>query len=146
MIMRKEYERFMRYKTEKEYGGPVDRNDMYKWQIHFEGPKDSDYEGAKLHIEVIFSDEYPKTMPKCKFINDTDIFHPNVRQDGTICFGKFIWKEDYTILNLLDAIIYLLRYPNFGDGYDNKQVADFFKADPESYHRTVREIVKEFLM
>lgn len=143
--MEREFSRFLKYKTEKETGGPIDRKNMNKWHIHFEGPKDSDYEGAKLHLEVIFPDGYPSKMPKCKFINDTDIFHPNVKQDGNICFGKFTWKEDYTILNLLDAIYYLLKYPNFGDGYDNKQVADFYNADPEAYHRTVREIVQEFL-
>lgn len=143
--LQKEYEFFTMYKNDTEYGGPVDRNNMNKWHVHIEGPKDSDYSGAKLHLEITFPDNYPSSRPTCKFINDADIFHPNVNENGEVCFGEFSWKSDYTILDLLNAIYHLLKYPNFNDGYNNKQVRDFYEKDPVSYHRTVREIVEEFL-
>lgn len=144
-IMEKEYDFFLEYKNDTEYGGPINRENMNIWHVHIEGPEKSDYSGAKLHLKITFPDDYPSSMPTCYFINDTDIFHPNVNDKGKVCFGSFTWKSDYTILDLLNAIYYLLKHPNFGDGYDNQQVKNFYDADPESYHRTVKEIVQEFL-
>ena len=142
--MEKEYLFFLKNKSEFEDGGPVDRENMSIWIIHFDGPKYSDYEGGKYHVQIYFEQDYPESLPTCKFLNE-ELVHPNVNEDGIVCFGKnFNWKNDCTILDILNALYYLLKYPNFGDGYDNKQVADFYKADPESYHRTVKELVKEF--
>lgn len=141
--MAKEFIFFLKNKSENESGGPVNRKDMSKWIINFDGPKNSDYEGGKFHVEVNFPQNYPEDKPKCKFLNE-ELLHPNIRQDGTVCFGKLKWDKNNTILDIINALYYLLKYPNFGDGYDNKQVKDFYEADPESYHRTVREIVKEF--
>ena len=142
--MEKEFEFFMENKSENESGGPINRNNMFKWLIHFDGPTKSDYEGGKYHVEVTFDENNPEKKPSCKFLND-ELLHPNVRSDGTVCFGsKFYWDKDCTILDIFNALYYLLKYPNFGDGYDNKQVADFYNKDPESYHRTVKEIVSEF--
>lgn len=141
--MKKEYDFFKENKSDNESGGSVDRENMFKWIIHFDGPKKSDYEGGKFHVEVNFPQNYPEDKPVCKFLND-ELLHPNISEDGIVCFGKFKWNKDNTILDIINALYYLLKYPNFGDGYDNKRVADFYKVDPESYHRTVREIVKEF--
>lgn len=141
--MQNDYESFMKYKSENEDGGPIDRKNMFKWLIHFNGPKDSDYEGGRFHVEVTFDKDNPEKRPTCKFLND-ELLHPNIHQNGTVCFGGFQWNKDCTIFDVLNALYYLLKNPNFGDGYDNKQVADFYNADPESYHRTVRELIKEF--
>ena len=141
--MQKEYEFFMKYKSDNESGGPIDTNNMFIWKINFDGPKNSDYEGGKLHVKITFPPEYPNKIPQCYFLND-ELLHPNIRSDGRVCFGEFQWKSDYTVLDLLNALMHLLKKPNFGSGYDNKQVADFYNADPESYHRTVRELVAEF--
>lgn len=141
--MKKEYEFFMKYKSDNESGGPIDQNNMHVWKINFDGPKNSDYEGGRLHVKITFPPEYPNKIPVCYFLND-ELLHPNIRKDGRVCFGKFQWNSDCTVLDLLDALMILLKYPNFGDGYDNKEVADFYKADPESYHTTVKQLVAEF--
>ena len=91
--MQKEYNFFIENKSENEDGGPINRKDMSKWIIHFDGPKNSDYEGGRFHAEVNFPDSYPEKRPSCKFLND-ELLHPNVRQDGTVCFGKFLWNKD----------------------------------------------------
>lgn len=141
--MEKQYKFFLENKSESESGGP-DRKNMFKWKINFDGPKNSDYEGGKFHVEVLFDKDNPEKIPSCRFLND-ELLHPNINENGRVCFGyNFKWNNDSTILDILNALYFLLKYPNFGDGYDNQQVKDFYEADPISYHRTVRELVNEF--
>lgn len=141
--MEKKYDFFMKYKSENESGGPLDRKNMFIWKINFDGPNNSDYEGGKFHIEIKFNESNPDDLPKCKFLGE-ELLHPNIRDDGQVCFGNLVWNKNNTILDLLNALYYLLKNPNFGDGYDNQQVKDFYESDPDSYHISVREIVKEF--
>lgn len=75
--MSAEYNFFLKNKKESVTGGPIDRN-MFKWLIHFNGPKDSDYEGGKFHVEVNFPSNYPNEKPSCKFKN-CDLLHPNIK-------------------------------------------------------------------
>lgn len=141
--MDKEYEFFLKYKSDDESGGPIDRKNMLVWKINFNGPKDSDYEKGKFHVQITFDQNYPKSMPSCKFLNE-ELLHPNVYTNGEVCFGNYVWKEEYNILDYLSALSYLLKNPNFNSGYDNKQIKEFFESDPESYHQTVRELVEEY--
>ena len=144
-VMQKEYKFFLENKMENESGGPIDKKNMYKWNIKFDGPKDSDYEGGRFSVDITFPSDYPNSIPSCKFHDD--VFHPNIDEEGNVCFGYsdgFKWEKDYTVLDLLNALYHLLKYPNFESGYNNEQARDFFKANPEEYHEIVRSIVKEF--
>ena len=141
-VMQKEYEFFLQNKMDNESGGPINTGNMYKWNIEFDGPKESDYEGGRFSVDINFPSDYPNSMPSCRFHDD--VFHPNINEEGVVCFGGFIWKNDYTVFELLNALYHLLKHPNFGDGYNNKQVRDFYYANPEEYHEVVRDLVKEF--
>lgn len=141
-VMEKEFGYFLQNKMESESGGPIDFDNMFEWNIKFDGPKDSDYEGGRFSVNIHFPQDYPNSRPECTFLND--VFHPNIDDNGKVCFGSFSWDINYTILDLLNSLYYLLKYPNFGDGYNNKQVADFYKENPEEYHNIVRDLVKEF--
>lgn len=141
--MKKELDFFNQNKFDDESGGPVNTSSMNKWIINFNGPKDSDYEGGRFHVEITFASDYPKSMPKCKFLNE-ELLHPNIYSDGSVCFGNYSWNDGYTIIDLLSALKHLLKNPYFKSGYDNPQIKDFFEKDEVSYHRTVRELVAEF--
>lgn len=141
--MSKEFNFFLLNKDETESGGPIDRKNMYKWLINFNGPKESDYEGGKFHVEVNFPVNYPNEKPKCKFQN-CDLLHPNIKQTGEVCFGNLKWKPSFNVLNLLNALYLLLKKPNFNDGWDNKQIKDYYEKNPDEYHKTVKQIVKQF--
>ena len=141
-VMEKEYEYFKENKMDSESGGPKNTSNMYEWNIKFNGPKDSDYEGGRFSVDITFPENYPNSRPKCKFLYD--VFHPNIDDDGYVCFGDYTWENNCTILDLLNSLYHLLKYPNFGDGYNNKQVAEFYKENPEEYHIIVRDLVKEF--
>ena len=107
-IMEKELEFFNQNKFDDESGGPIDRNNMKKWIVNFDGPKDSDYEGGKFHVEITFKDDYPKSRPECKFLSE-ELLHPNIYSNGNVCFGNYEWHEGYTVIDLLAALKYLLR-------------------------------------
>ena len=141
-VMEKEFYYFLANKMDSEEGGPIDYNNMFVWNIKFDGPKNSDYEGGRFSVNINFPTDYPNSRPDCTFLND--VFHPNIDDEGRVCFGSFSWQNNFTILDLLNSLYYLLKYPNFGDGYNNKQVAEFYKANPEEYHNVVRDLVKEF--
>jgi len=141
--MQKELDFFNQNKFDDEYGGPIDRNNMKKWVIHFNGPQGSDYEGGKFHVEINFGSDYPKSIPGCKFLNE-ELLHPNINSSGCVCFGNYVWRDGYTIIDLISALKHLLKKPYFNSGYDDPQVRDFYNADPVAYHRTVRELVEEF--
>jgi len=141
--MKAEYDFFLKYKSDDESGGPIDSKNMFEWKINFNGPRGSDYENGKFHVKITFPNDYPKSMPSCKFLND-ELLHPNINSKGEVCFGNYVWKEEYNILDYLSAISYLLENPYFDSGYDNKQIKEFFESDPESYHQTVRELVAEY--
>ena len=141
-IMEKEHQYFLENKLDNESGGPINKNDMFKWNIKFDGPKNSDYEGGRFSVDITFPNDYPNSRPTCRFLHD--VFHPNIDDNGYVCFGNFTWENNFTILDLLNSLYYLLKYPNFGDGYNNQQVADFYKENPEEYHVIVKDLVKEF--
>ena len=141
--MKAEYDLFLKNKKEGVTGGPIDKSNMFKWLIHFNGPNDSDYEGGKFHVEVNFPSNYPNEKPSCKFKN-CDLLHPNIRPTGEVCFGNLKWNQNSNIFNLLDALYMLLIQPNFKDGWDNKQIRDYYEQNPENYHKTVKQIVKDF--
>lgn len=142
--MEKQYKFFMKYKSENESGGPIDKNNMFEWRIHFDGPKNSDYEGGRYHVKVIFNKDNLDCVPKCIFENE-ELLHPNINDEGEVNFGREIqWDKNHTILDILNALYYLLKYPNFLDGYDKKQIKEFYETEPESYHKVVKEIVRKY--
>ena len=58
-VMQKEYKFFLENKMENESGGPIDKKNMYKWNIKFDGPKDSDYECGRFSVDITFPSDYP---------------------------------------------------------------------------------------
>jgi ubiquitin-conjugating enzyme E2 G2 len=59
--------------------GPVNEDDLFKWEAHIEGPQGTPFEGGVFPAELKFPKDYPLNPPKMKFL--TEIWHPN---------GKFV--------------------------------------------------------
>ena len=47
------------------------------------GPDESPWEGGIYSLRLTFPEDYPSKAPKVRFT--TDMFHPNVYADGTLC-------------------------------------------------------------
>jgi len=82
--IKKDYEEFKKNKPFGGIGGSINLNDLKIWEVTIPGPIDSPFEGGKFLIKIILPDDYPNTLPTCKFI--TKVFLPNIDfTDGSIC-------------------------------------------------------------
>jgi ubiquitin-conjugating enzyme E2 A len=61
---------------------PLENNIMY-WEAILYGPQSTIWDGACFRITLEFGEDYPNKPPVVKF--KTNIFHPNVYGDGSIC-------------------------------------------------------------
>lgn len=55
--------------------GPVNEDDLFKWEALIQGPEGTPYEGGVFIAEMVFPKDYPLMPPTMKFL--CDIWHPN---------------------------------------------------------------------
>merc|ERR1711894_718384 len=89
---------------------PID-DSLYEWEALIFGPEQTIWEGGIFSLKFSFSDEYPNKPPKVKFI--TDMFHPNIYNDGSICLDilSHMWSPVYDVSSILLSIQTLLTDP-----------------------------------
>ena len=113
--LQKEFQEFNNNPPENCEGGPVNENDLFKWQFDLMGPSDSPFEGGTFHLDVEFPKDYPFKPPKCVFT--TKVYHPNVNANGSICLDilKDQWSPKLNINEVIKGILNLMVNPNPGD-------------------------------
>ncbi|VWU48327.1 ubiquitin-conjugating enzyme, putative [Hepatocystis sp. ex Piliocolobus tephrosceles] len=106
------------------------------------GPEDTIWECGIFHLIIDFSEEYPVSPPKVKFISK--IFHPNVYADGNICLDilQNQWSPIYDITSLLTSIQSLLNDPNTSSPA-NPEAARIFTSDMHLYNKRVLMCVED---
>ena len=89
------------------------QNDEQKWLVTIYGPKTTPYEGQKLFLRMLFTDNYPFKPPKCQFL--TKIHHPNIMENGEISVDilEHNWCPALTGRTVILSIISLLCCPEF---------------------------------
>lgn len=122
--------------------GPTDDN-MYHWTATIFGPPDSPYAGGTFFLDVLFTDNYPFTPPKFKFI--TKIYHPNIAADGRICMDilKSQWSPALTVAKVLLSICSLLDDPNPDDPLVT-DIAREYKEDKAKFVATAQDWTRRF--
>lgn len=60
-------------------------DDMFLWNVTFEGPEASLYEGGYFKTQLRFPHDYPNSPPEMKFI--CPMWHPNIYEDGKVCIS-----------------------------------------------------------
>lgn len=127
----KEYENLM--KDKKKLPGlsikMIDNNIRY-YKMKIIGPEDTPYEGGKYKLEIYYTDDYPNSPPKVRFLNK--IYHPNIDGLGRICLDilKDQWSPIIQMRTLGLSLITLLANPNLSDPLD-ANVANYFSQNPE---------------
>lgn len=117
--------------------GPINENNLYKWEGSIIGPSNTPYSGGLFKLSIEFPQRYPFKPPKVKFI--TKILHPNINRNGSICLDTLNtkWSPVLNICKLLLSICSLLSDPNENDPL-NSSIAKVYKEDKEKYTKLVR--------
>ncbi len=84
--------------------GPVDDNDLFRWEAMIMGPSDSPYQGGVFFLEINFPNDYPFRPPNCVF--KTRVYHPNINSNGGICLDilRNQWSPALTTSRVLLSI------------------------------------------
>ena len=95
---------------------PINKDFMH-WKASLKGPKNTPFEKGIFILEMKFSPNYPDESPLVQMRTPT--FHPNINNhNGSICVSYLTnWEKDYNINGILNAVFFLLAYPNFHNCY-----------------------------
>ncbi|KAL0481088.1 ubiquitin conjugating enzyme E2 [Acrasis kona] len=123
---------------------PIEDDDLYVWNATIVGPADTAWEGGIYSLTLTFSEEYPTKAPKIRFT--TEMFHPNIYKDGSICLDiiQDKWSPIYTVGSVLTSIQSLLTDPN-SSSPANPDAAQMIVANPKMYKRRVRKCAEKSL-
>ena len=104
--------------------------------------EDTIWQGGKFRLSLKFSDCYPNEPPAVKFLSN--IYHPNVYQDGDICLDVLQqeWTPAIGVRSLLLILQQLLDEPNT-DSPTNAIAAQEYENDYETYCEKVREMIQQ---
>lgn len=116
--------------------------DIMKWEAVIFGPEGTPFEGGTFKLKMEFSNSYPMSPPKVKFM--TKMFHPNIYANGSVCLDilQNRWSPSYSIHSVLISIQSLLHDPN-PSSPANTEASKFFTTNTALYLKKVRETVEE---
>ncbi|KAI8380883.1 ubiquitin-conjugating enzyme/RWD-like protein [Radiomyces spectabilis] len=134
--------------------GLVDDN-IYEWEILIIGASDTLYEGGFFKARLSFPVSYPVMPPTMRFI--TEMYHPNVYPDGTVCISILHppgddkygyehaserWSPVHTVETILISVISMLSSPN-DESPANIEAAKDYRENYPYFKKRVRRLVRE---
>ncbi|KAH3765858.1 rac gtpase [Pelomyxa schiedti] len=121
---------------------PLSDDNMFNWNATIFGPPDSVWEGGIFQLRMAFPEQYPERPPKIRFTSE--MFHPNVFPDGTLCLDiiQDKWSPIYSVSTILTSIQSLLTDPN-PNSPANPEAAQLLNHDKKAYNRKVRKCVEK---
>ena len=139
------------------------KDDYFKWNIVFEGPSDSLYEGGVFHAIMDFPGDYPLKPPEMKFV--TKMWHPNIHEDGKVCISILHpaehdqfneqerldekWRPVLGVQEIILSVISMLNHPNTDspanvDASVDKVLTQIeYRNNQEAYKKRVRKLVRD---
>jgi len=123
---------------------PVSDDNVFHWNATVIGPDETPWEGGIYTLRLIFPECYPDKAPKIRFT--TEMFHPNVYSDGSICLDiiQDKWAPIYSVSTILTSIQSLLSDPNPASPA-NPEAAALYQKDRKAYNRRVRRCAENSL-
>ncbi|KAL8699884.1 MAG: hypothetical protein Q9201_005748 [Fulgogasparrea decipioides] len=133
----------------------VSENDIYKWRITINGPKDSPYatliqklhqQGGRFLVYMTLPVDFPFKPPVISW--QTKIYHPNVSNDdkGLMCLGILRdgeWKPSSKLNGALEYIRQLLVEPNADDAIE-QAIGRQYKEDRKEFIKMAKKWTKDY--
>ncbi|KAL9595769.1 MAG: hypothetical protein Q9179_004858 [Wetmoreana sp. 5 TL-2023] len=124
----------------------VSENDIYKWRITINGPKDSPYAGGRFLVYMTLPVDFPFKPPVISW--QTKIYHPNVSNDdkGLMCLGILRdgeWKPSSKLNGALEYIRQLLVEPNADDAIE-QAIGRQYKEDRKEFIKMAKKWTKDY--
>jgi ubiquitin-conjugating enzyme E2 D/E len=136
--LQREYEEILRDPPSNCTAGPINSDDLFRWEAMIFGPEDSPFHGGIFRLSINFPSEYPFKAPIITF--KTRIYHPNINAAGGICLDilKSQWSPALSISKVLLSILSLLTDANPSDPLV-PEVAHVYRTDRARYDETARD-------
>lgn len=117
--------------------GPIDDDDLFKWQATIMGPENSPYESGVFYLNIEFPNDYPFKPPKIFF--KTKLYHCNVNSSGGICLDilKEQWSPALTLSKILLSICSLMDDPNPNDPLV-PEIANLYLTNKEQHDKMAK--------
>eukprot|EP00658_Telonema_sp_P-2_P005305 TRINITY_DN1198_c0_g1_i5.p1 TRINITY_DN1198_c0_g1~~TRINITY_DN1198_c0_g1_i5.p1 ORF type:complete len:148 (+),score=29.20 TRINITY_DN1198_c0_g1_i5:184-627(+) len=115
-----------------------DGDNALAWNVCLNGPAGTAYEGGKFQLKFNFPADYPFKPPSVSFAIPTQIFHPNVDEQGAICLDllKTKYSPACSMTQVLNAIHTIMEAPST-EAPLNQEAGALFDNDREKFNAAV---------
>lgn len=112
-------------------------------------------EGGLFHARMSFTRDFPLRPPKLRFTSD--MWHPNVHEDGSVCISILHapgddqygyedpserWLPVRSIESIILSVISMLSSPN-DESPANVVAAKEFRESPDAFNKRVRRLARK---
>ncbi|CZT62536.1 ubiquitin-conjugating enzyme E2 [Plasmodium falciparum NF54] len=120
--------------------GLVDESNFFEWNVCFEGPKNTLYEGGIYNATLSFPSDFPNHPPQMKFTQE--MWHPN----GVDIYNEQEkpeerWRPIWSVEGILVSVISMLNEPNL-ESPANVDAAVQLKNNIHEYKSKVRALAR----
>ncbi|KAG2176815.1 hypothetical protein INT44_007479 [Umbelopsis vinacea] len=154
LLLRRQLRDLTKSPVEGFSAGLINDDNIYEWEVLVIGTPDTIYEGGFFKAHLIFPSTYPMMPPTMKFVSD--MYHPNVYPDGTVCISILHppgddkygyekaserWSPVHTVETILISVISMLSSPN-DESPANIEAAKEWREDYPTFKKKVQRIVR----
>ncbi|KAH8550910.1 ubiquitin-conjugating enzyme/RWD-like protein [Umbelopsis sp. PMI_123] len=154
LLLRRQLRDLTKNPVEGFSAGLINDDNIYEWEVMVIGTPDTIYEGGFFKAHLTFPPTYPMMPPTMKFVSD--MYHPNVYPDGTVCISILHppgddkygyekaserWSPVHTVETILISVISMLSSPN-DESPANIEAAKEWREDYPSFKKKVQRIVR----
>ncbi|KAI9259907.1 ubiquitin-conjugating enzyme/RWD-like protein [Sporodiniella umbellata] len=130
-------------------------DNVYEWEILIIGAPETIYEDGFFKARLSFPTSYPIEPPSMVFL--TEMYHPNVYPDGTVCISILHppgddkygyeqaserWSPVHTVETILLSVISMLSSPNV-ESPANIEAAKEYRDDYRQFKKRVQKLVRQ---
>jgi ubiquitin-conjugating enzyme E2 G2 len=153
----KEYKQLVEDAPQGIHAGPVEENDVLRWEALIEGPEGSPYEGGLFRAVLKFPPNYPMNPPSMVFVSD--LWHPNIGKDGRVCISILHppgedplryerpderWSAALSVEKILVSVMSMLAEPNC-ESPANVDAAKMWRDDRAAFSARATQCVSRSL-